>query len=59
MSGGSYRGQQKTLAAGHFVRYRMIVDDIVDKTRKEPIVTVFNMSQDSPRGTGKNHEKRT
>lgn len=34
----------------------MIVNDIVDKTRKELIVTDFNMSQDSPRGTEKNHE---
>jgi hypothetical protein len=46
-------------APGHFIRCRMIVNYIVDKARKEPIVTDFNMSQDSPKGTRKNLEKPT
>jgi hypothetical protein len=54
---GSYRGRQTTLAAGHLMRYRMIVNDILDKTRKEPIVTDFNMSQDFPKSTWEKSRK--
>jgi hypothetical protein len=35
----------------------MIVNDIVDTKREQPVVADFSMSQNSPRGTGQNPGK--